>query len=127
MNARQEAFAREYSVDHNGAQAAIRAGYSEHTAVVQASRLLTNAEVTKRIAELDAIHADKVEVTAEMVIAGLLSIAQHGERETNRVRAWELLGKTRGIFTDKVEVTTITKDFMEREIERLESALAQDG
>ncbi|MBT4588328.1 MAG: terminase small subunit, partial [Rhodospirillaceae bacterium] len=32
LNAKQQAFIEEYIVDFNGTQAAIRAGYSEHTA-----------------------------------------------------------------------------------------------
>ncbi len=42
LTARQEAFIREYLVDHNGQQAAIRAGYGVRSARSAASRLLTH-------------------------------------------------------------------------------------
>ena len=44
LNPKQQRFVDEYLIDLNGKQAAIRAGYSEKTAEVQASRLLSNAK-----------------------------------------------------------------------------------
>lgn len=54
---RQENFAREYCIDWNGKQAAIRAGYSEKTAEAAASRLLRNVKVKEAI----EIHLKKLE------------------------------------------------------------------
>ena len=48
LNPRQAAFVREYLVDLNGTQAAIRAGYSPNGADVQAIRLLGNAKPKPR-------------------------------------------------------------------------------
>lgn len=48
LNAKQEQFCREYVVDLNAAQAAIRAGYSEKTARTIGSKLLTNIDITKK-------------------------------------------------------------------------------
>ena len=50
MNAKQKRFAEEYSVDHNGAQAAIRAGYSARTAKQTASRMMANVAVKQLVA-----------------------------------------------------------------------------
>lgn len=50
-NVQHEAFALEYTIDFNGTQAAIRAGYAEGSAHVTASRLLRNAKVAARIQE----------------------------------------------------------------------------
>lgn len=52
MNERQAKFCREYLLDGNGRQAAIRAGYSAATAEVQASRLLTYDNVRGEIERL---------------------------------------------------------------------------
>ena len=65
MNARQEKFAQEYTIDSNGKQAAIRAGYSEKTATEQASRLLRNVHVRKHIDNLFAEHRARVEITVD--------------------------------------------------------------
>ncbi|MDD4906000.1 MAG: terminase small subunit [Methylobacter tundripaludum] len=55
MNNKQEAFVNEYLKDHNGTQAAIRAGYSKRSARAEACRLLTkddiSAAIKARIAE----------------------------------------------------------------------------
>lgn len=68
LNPKQDAFCREYLVDLNGTQAAIRAGYSAKTAHVQGSRLLTNAKVAARIAILKAERADRTGVEADRVL-----------------------------------------------------------
>lgn len=75
LNPKQAAFVREYLVDLNGAQAAIRAGYSEAAAKEQASRLLTNANVQDAIAAGQADRADRTEVTADRVVRELSAMA----------------------------------------------------
>ena len=52
MTPKQSRFAREYMVDHNGTQAAIRAGYAEKTAAVKASQLLKKVEVRQLVDKL---------------------------------------------------------------------------
>ncbi|CAK0742888.1 phage terminase small subunit [Gammaproteobacteria bacterium] len=54
LNPKQAAFAREYIKDHNGAQAAIRAGYAKKAARTQASDLLTKPNVQAEIKRLEA-------------------------------------------------------------------------
>jgi len=75
LNEKQARFAREYLVDLNATQAAIRAGYSEKTAHVQGSRLLTNAEVTAEVQRLMAKREQRTEVTADRVVKELAHIA----------------------------------------------------
>jgi phage terminase small subunit len=64
---RRARFAAEYLIDANATQAAIRAGYSPHTAKVQGSRLLTYADVQKMIAAGAKKIAKKLDITAERV------------------------------------------------------------
>jgi len=45
LTAKQERFCREYVIDLNGTQAAIRSGYSSKGADVQACRMLGNARM----------------------------------------------------------------------------------
>ncbi len=68
LTPKQEAFVREYLVDLNATQAAIRAGYSPKTAQEQASRLLSNVMVMDAISAGKAARAQKLEVTAEQVL-----------------------------------------------------------
>ena len=52
MSEREELFCIYWVETLNGSQSAIRAGYSEKTANVTASKLLTKANIKKRINEL---------------------------------------------------------------------------
>lgn len=49
LNARQKAFVREYLVDNNAAQAAIRAGYSAKAASQTGSRLMADVKIKAAI------------------------------------------------------------------------------
>lgn len=74
MTPKQEAFVREYLIDLNATQAAIRAGYSEHTANEQGARLLANASVRSLINEAQQERAERTKVSADWVLTRL-----HGE------------------------------------------------
>lgn len=74
QNAKHELFANEYIIDLNGNQAAIRAGYSEKTARIQASKLLSNPNISARIEELKAERMQRVEVEADWVIKELIDV-----------------------------------------------------
>lgn len=74
LNGLQERFCREYVVDYNGTQAAIRAGYSEKTARSQASRLLTNDNILSRIRAIQIEELKKMSITPESVILKFLEI-----------------------------------------------------
>lgn len=71
LKGRRELFAREYLIDLNGTQAALRAGYSPASARTEASQLLAHAEVQERIAELAAARNEKLEIKAEDVLREL--------------------------------------------------------
>lgn len=73
---KQEMFCREYLVDLNATQAAIRAGYSEKTAPVIGSENLTKPNVQDRIAELKGERNAKVEIDAAYVLRRLVEIDQ---------------------------------------------------
>jgi len=74
-------FAQEYMVDLNGAQAAIRAGYSKGSAASQASRLLTDANIQSYITERRKERAEKLEASADNVINEVVKLAFHDIRD----------------------------------------------
>jgi phage terminase small subunit len=74
LTAKQRAFVREYLIDLNATQAAIRAGYSEKTAYSQGERLLRNVEVQRAISAAMKIRADRTDITADRVIKELAKI-----------------------------------------------------
>lgn len=79
MNENQARFAREYAIDRNATQAAIRAGYSEHTAKQQGARLLTNVDVRAEIERTLAACAERVELTVASVTSKLLALSEKAE------------------------------------------------
>lgn len=123
---KQKAFVRQYLVDLNATQAAIRAGYSERTASRIGPQLLGKTCVREAIEKAQAKRARRVEVTQDYVLSNLVEVVERtmqrapvldrkGEQVTDEEgravwtfdakganRALELLGKHLGIFTDKV-------------------------
>jgi len=81
LNERQKKFCREYIVDLNGKQAAIRAGYSAKTAEVKGSQLLSLVKVKVYIEELMEKRGERTKVTADMVISELSKVAFHDIRK----------------------------------------------
>lgn len=71
LTPKQEAFVREYLIDLNATQAAIRAGYSAKTADRIGPELLGKTCVAEAIATAKAKRAERVEVTADMVLREL--------------------------------------------------------
>jgi phage terminase small subunit len=75
MTPKQQRFVAEYAVDLNATQAAIRAGYSPHTARVQGSALLTNPDIAAAVAERNGQVITRLEVTTERVLREYARIA----------------------------------------------------
>ncbi len=74
LTAKQQAFVNEYVVDLNGAQAAIRAGYSEKTAKEIGAENLTKPNIANAIAEKMKSRNEKTEINAEYVLKRLVEI-----------------------------------------------------
>lgn len=72
---KQEMFVREYLIDLNATQAAIRAGYSEKTAKSIGQRLLTNVDIQTAVQEAMDNRANRVEITADKVLQEIAHIA----------------------------------------------------
>jgi phage terminase small subunit len=74
-NPKYEAFCQEYLIDLNGAQAAIRAGYSENGANVKGAQLLAIVSIQERIKELKQARAERTQITADRVLQEIAYIA----------------------------------------------------
>ena len=111
---RQERFVVEFLATANGAEAARRAGYSEHTAKEIASENLTKPNVKRAITEKrDQLMTDS-EDKVQWLIDRLTMEATDGENnDSTRVRALEVLGKIHGAFAaEKTEITTYSGTFL---------------
>lgn len=141
LNDKQKLFYKEYLVDANATQSAIRAGYSKKTAYSQGQRLLKHVEGQKYLKELMAekeshLIAEQDEVlkyltsvlrgeskSTEIVVEGTgdgcseARTIQKEPSEKDRLKAAELLGKRYGLFKDnvalEVEPVVIVNDMTE--------------
>jgi phage terminase small subunit len=101
---RQQRFVREYLTDFNATQAAIRAGYSPKGASVQGARLLANAKVQAEVERLSKDKDAQLGLSNERILEELAGIAFSNEEETrDRLRALDILCKTRGMYLRKPE------------------------
>lgn len=74
LSVRQEAFCHYYAEEPNGQQAAIKAGYKETTANVQASRLLTHVSIQEKIKSLRDENFKRNQATANEVMNYLTKV-----------------------------------------------------
>jgi len=105
LTPKQEMFCKEYLIDLNANQAAIRAGYSEQTAHVIGPENLVKPCVSTRLGELLKERQDRTEVTADMVIKELAVMAfsnkdNHPEYMRDKKGCLELLSKHFGLLKD---------------------------
>jgi phage terminase small subunit len=77
LTPKQQLFIKEYLVDLNATQAAIRAGYSEKTAKSIGQENLTKPDIQRAIQSQMNTRAEKVEISAERVLQELGAIAFH--------------------------------------------------
>ena len=104
MNGKQLAFVHEYIKDYNATQAGIRAGYSPKTAYSQAHELLKKPEIQTEIQNLFREAVGPTEKIIKDNIDLWRSIMLDPEvRESDRLKASELIGKYAGMFTEKIE------------------------
>ncbi len=100
MTRKQAIFCREYLLDFNATQAAIRAGYSTRTAYSIGNENLRKPGIRKRIRELVAARNTRTLVAADRVLGKLAEIAfgQFTVANRDRLRALDMLAKHVGIY-----------------------------
>ena len=129
LTAKQEAFAQLVAKGSMLVEAYREAGYmpngSDKTQWEAASRLMANSKVLARVKQLQAdMEEDRRTIERrreEYVLKRLQEEAEQADTDGARVRALELMGKTIGMFTDRVE----TDDKTERQAADIEAELRQ--
>lgn len=123
---KQQMFVREYLIDLNATQAAIRAGYSPKTARQIAEENLSKPYIAEEIQKANAKRLQKAEISADWVLSRLKEIAERcmqaepvliregnewvesGEYKfdsSGANKSLELIGKHLKLFTDRQEIT----------------------
>lgn len=110
LNDKQKQFCIEYIVDLNGLQAYRRAygeDLEDNTCKVNASRLLTNANVKQYINDVIDSYTNDIDVKVGEVVSNIKTIAFNpNSRDSDRIKASELLSKYLGILVEKKDITT---------------------
>lgn len=122
LTKKQELFVKEYLIDLNATQAAIRAGYSKKTAQEIGAQNLSKLMIAEAIqVEMDK-RAKRIEVNSDYVLSGITRVIERCEQAepvrdkdgnetgeyvfnaSSALKGYELLGKHLKLFTDKIEV-----------------------
>ena len=110
LTPKQEMFAKEYLIDLNATQAAIRAGYSKKTAQRIGSENLSKPLIAAAVAAGQAERAKRTEIDADYVLTAIKdTIEQYrgggeGSNPNAVLKGAELLGRHLAMFTDKAVV-----------------------
>lgn len=116
LTAKQEIFVKEYLVDLNATQAAIRAGYSEKTAQEIGSENLSKPIIQEAVqAERDK-RAQKLEITADKIAKNIMRISDKAESsgELHTALKGQMdLAKLLGLIVDKAEIKHSFEDMID--------------
>lgn len=105
LNARQKSFCEYYVASGNATDAAIKAGYKEKNARFIGSENLTKANIKKYIEELQEKAKGNRIMTAIERREFLTSMIKDGAvKDTDRLKALDILNKMDGEYIQKLEV-----------------------
>lgn len=117
LTPKQEAFVREYLLDLNATQAAIRAGYSAKTAYSMGQRLLKNVEVSAALVAAKQERAQKTQIDADWLLTRLAEestadVAElyNDDGTLKPVKEWPLIwrqGLVAGLDVEEIRVEGI--------------------
>lgn len=98
-------FIQEYLKDFEGTAAAIRAGYSEHSARFMASKLLANKDVKAELDQQIKEYQKKNTIRREFIVEKTLKLLAECETDKDRktlIKALDMLNKMSGQYTHTV-------------------------
>lgn len=110
LTAKQEQFCKEYLIDLNATQAAIRAGYSENTASETGYENLRKPQLAEKIQALMSERSKRTEIDADYVLSGIKDLTDRltfSEDPAKAYKGYELLGKHLKLFIDRVEQESV--------------------
>lgn len=81
LNEKQARFCREFLIDKNATEAAIRAGYARDSAHVAGSRMLTIPKIADRINALISLQEKRLDIKADEVLKEIRRVGMSDVRE----------------------------------------------
>lgn len=100
LTPKQELFCKEYLIDLNATQAAIRAGYSQDTASIIGYENLRKPNLVDLIAQLKAERSERTEITSDYA---LKLLKQNADITSQLIPAYSLIGKGKNIQKVPIE------------------------
>lgn len=130
LNARQKAFCEFYVVCGNATEAAIKAGYKEKNARFVGCENLTKANIKEYIEELQQ-KAQTSRIMSAIERREFLTkmILKEDAKDTDRLKALDILNKMDGEYTEKVQLSgeLNTNPFKNLTTEELRKLAEDDG
>jgi phage terminase small subunit len=114
LTKKQEAFVREYAIDWNATQAAIRAGYKPHAAEVQGSKMLSIPKIQAALSSVNQQIAKKHELTTDRMVIEYKSLAYSNITDFLEDDGTIALGKLKSLpkeLTAAIESVTVIDGF----------------
>lgn len=105
IKSKHSRFVEQYAIDHNGAAAAIRAGYAPKSAHVTASRLLRKANVADAVRALEGQAETELRVSRSRVISELqnaIELARQQNDVSAMISGWREIAKLCGYYTPQL-------------------------
>jgi phage terminase small subunit len=134
LTVKQDKFAREYVKTGNGTQAAIAAGYSQHSAPAIASENLRKPEVSEAVRSLRLRLAERLDISRDRLLNNVAHIAEQAQIEGEHaaaIQANTLLLKAQGHLVERqlnmnVDVTQSHLDALKAYTDsRIEQAMTE--
>lgn len=130
LTAKQEMFCKEYMIDSNATQAAIRAGYSQRTANEQGARLLVNVSIQDRLSVLREKKSEELDFSFNRIATELAKVAfgdvknlfnDNGRLiDINELNS-EVSSSIKSVTVQQEKVTTMGEVFVESTVKKVES------
>ena len=113
MTPKQLLFAEHYALDHNGAAAAVRAGYARRSARQIASELLAKPDVEREVAKFEEEASRPLQITKELVIVEpqeAIELARQQDDPGAMIRGWAQIARLIGAYAPERKKIEISLD-----------------
>ena len=98
---KQQLFIKHYVISGNGAESAVKAGYSPKSAKTIAAHLIEKDNLRQLIEKERVILKDKLSITNEEIVQGLASIAKNEEeKSSDRHACYKTLAQINGMLKE---------------------------
>ena len=124
FTAKQSRFLEELTLGTNATQAAIRAGYSPRSARVIAQETLQNPAIQAELQARQAAESERLGVTRQQVVAGLLEAAQMAKANSDpggMIKAFAALGALMGFYPSKHHNVVVSAPVKAPDLSRYEA------